>query len=233
MKFSQTKLAGLIILLVILVVFNAFVFLLTDEYEAVFWSGYVFITVAWLCLAASVIMVAPESKTGTRAALLSIPQVLYSLLYFLLQLVAGVIIMHSSMRVKASIALQLILLAGYAVVIMVNVIYKDRSKKTQVRTKAEIAFKQDLLMHLQDLYDRCANDALRARLQAFLDEARYSDPVSSNETLEYELHILDLVKKLKAIVYEGPATVNAIRLCEEAQLFLKQRNTACAAGKDQ
>jgi hypothetical protein len=233
MKLPQTKLAGLIILLIILVVFNAFAFLMTDEFEATFWSGYAFITVAWLCLAASVITIAPGIKTGTRAAFLTIPQVLYSLLYFLIQFVAGGIIMNSNMRVKASIALQLILLVVYAVVIMVNVIYKDRSKKAQASTKAELAFKQDLLMRLEDLHEHCGNDAVRARLQALLTEVRYSDPVSSNETLEYELRILDLVKELKAFVYEGPITMSAIQLCEEVQRLLKQRNEACATGKEQ
>lgn len=233
MRLSRTKLAGFIILLVMLVLFIAFVFLLTDEYEPVFWSGFVFIIIAWICLAASVLTIPECTRTGTSAAFLAIPQVLYSLLYFLIQLVAGSIIMNSSMRIKASVALQLFLLAIYAIVIMANVIYKGRSQKVQATTKAEVAFKQDLLMHLQDMIERCNQDTLRAQLHALFEEAQYSDPVSSNETLEYELRILDQMKELKAFICGGTITIGTIQLCEEARHLLKQRNVACAARKEQ
>jgi len=96
--------------------------------------------------------------------------------------------------------------------------------------QADTSFKTNFSMELENAINRCKNHMLKQKIVEISEILKYSDPVSSAETVLYENRIMELFSEVKNSLYDETQTT-AISLCDETCQLMKQRNTVCAASK--
>lgn len=75
-----------------------------------------------------------------------------------------------------------------------------------------------------------SDEELKNELQKVADEFKFSDPVSSEDTLEIEKELENQLKEIQAVVVEGDSE-SAKKLCKNVVVSLAERNRVCKLGK--
>jgi len=230
MKRIKSSWPVLGVLFVLFAVINIVAFVLVNDFTANFWSGYVFITIAWISLLFTT-LITIKTHNHERAFFLAAPQILICLVYALLQMIAGIaIIAIPKFNLPASIAIQTILFALFLIIELGLSVYKKRAVVKPETRQNSVTFKKTMLVDLTNAISRCKSQPLKQKLNEIEELLTYSDPVSSEETIEYENRISELFSQVKNSLYQQesyPATL----LCNEIAILIKQRNEICAASK--
>lgn len=107
------------------IVFNVLSFVLAEHLNANFWCGYIFVTLAWLCLMAMSVC-SCRKKYEDKSLFLNAPSLLVSVCHLVVQTVIGTIVMaFSSLSVKASVCFQVIIFAIYIAIVVLLKVYKE------------------------------------------------------------------------------------------------------------
>jgi hypothetical protein len=220
-------------LAVIIVAFNIIAFVVADELTTQFWSGYVFITLSWLCLIALSVKIMQRKEFIAYNLFLAMPQILIALTYFLFQLVTGISVMAiPDFSLTASIVIQVLLLAVFFIAEFGISAYKGVATQMPEKRQAEISFKSNMILDIENAINRCKNPILKQKLTETNELLKYSDPVSSDETASFEGRILELFSQVKSNTYQEEHTPEIIiSVCDEIMQLMKQRNAVCAAAK--
>jgi len=112
-----------------IVVFNVLAFILTDTFDGNFWCGYIFTTLAWLCLIGIELITANKSDGG-RALFLNAPGILVTLIHLAVQLILGIAVMAIPfLSVKIAICFEIVIFAVYLGLVGVLEIYKNKNMR--------------------------------------------------------------------------------------------------------
>lgn len=112
-----------------IIVFNVLAFILAGDLDQNFWCGYIFISVSWLCLLGSELMIAWRHDSG-RALFLNAPGILVSLIHLGVQTVLGVAVMAIPFfSAKAAMCFEIVVLAVYFAIMVALEIYKSKSRQ--------------------------------------------------------------------------------------------------------
>lgn len=133
MKENAKKMWPIIaILLLCAIVFNVIAFICTNDINANFWCGYIFVMLSWLCVAINIVHTAIESSRGygEKAIFIRAPSMLISVIYLVVQLVFGIAVMAlPGFSIKAAVCIQILFLAAYLCIVFALVMYERKLKK--------------------------------------------------------------------------------------------------------
>lgn len=110
-----------------IIVFNVLSFVLSNHYDSNFWCGYIFITLAWICLIV-VEFITGSKKNIEQSLFLNAPGLLISVVHLIVQTAFGIAVMAiPSYSVKISVCIEIVVFAIYLVLIGLLEIYKKRN----------------------------------------------------------------------------------------------------------
>ena len=217
---KQARIIFSVILLLVFVAFNVVLFLATKDYAkgATFWTSYVFLDVAFLCVCGSTLLSTVKDRDGVLFAL---PFFLSSGIYLLLELAAGFGFMFTPNEVAVwAGVVQGLLLVGYIIVVLLSFLGILFIK----RNRDHVAKKVRYIANLKDDVDAIAlseaDPEVKKALEKLSSDIRYSDPMSHESLEPLEMELVDLVTEIEA---EGDKAAKLEKI-GKASLLLKKRN---------
>lgn len=232
MESPKNKTRLLVIFAVCIVVFNAVVFLVPFAKGAVFWISYVFGMLA-IVSQLYVLKVAFSGADTVKSKLYGLPIVRIGLIYLAFQFISSMIFMALGMFVPLWIPLlvDIILLAGAVSGLIAADTVRDEVFSQDVKIKKSVGKMRSIQSRAKSLGSLCGDDAaLKKAVNDLSEELRYSDPVSSDETLEMENDLSDMLDSIKELIIQGDSK-SAVSLCSRMRELLVQRNDLCKLSK--
>lgn len=125
----KPKRAGLIsigISLVYFIAFNIIAFVLTGKIGKNFWCGYIFITLAWICLVITEILDARDN--AVESGFINAPGLLVTGIHLIVQTILGIVVMAiPNYSIKVSVVMEILIFAIYLILMGLLSIYKTKS----------------------------------------------------------------------------------------------------------
>lgn len=220
---------SLIVLAIVFVVYNLFVFLFLNPVTPVFWVSYGFMILAFLLQIVG--MYLSFKDFSVRAVFFGIPLAQFTLFYFCAELFMSVVFMiFQSIPVKIPVFLQVVLLAVYAIVAIVSVVTRDTV--VQVEQKYQNAASNNRMNRaaVESICDMVSDPELKKQMRQLAEVIRYSDPMTSSAVAELETRIQQEIGGLQFYCQNGRLE-EAKASCTMLQRLYAERNRMLLAAK--
>ena len=195
---NKKNILWLILDSIFILFFNALFFLLGGaSHGASVWISYGFIHFAYFML-----LLTPKLiRTGKSSAVFGFSLYYLSSVYFLIQLVAGgIIILIAPEGTKAAIVIQLCLAGLYAILLVANMIANERTADDEAERQYRISYVKEASGRVKGLTEGINDKEAQKKIERLYD-ALYSSPVKSHPALEQmETRILGLITELEDAV---------------------------------
>lgn len=217
------------IALIALIIYNCVIFFTfgVKNHTAVFWFSWAITIIGALTFVVTILLLGPM-RAFLRDWLFGFPLVRYGAIYCVIQYTASFTFMQLEPSVSPKIVypVQIVLLGLYLILAITCFLTKDNIKETESEIIERTSFIKSLRAELAALFPYVKSDALRANIQTLTEEARYSDPVSTDALAEIEAELDTQVKECRDAIKSGDEDL-AVKLCATALLTLKERNELC------
>ena len=208
--------------LIFLVIFNAIFFVAGGvEHKASAWISYGFIHFAYLMLLLTTKLI----RRGKSAAVFGFSLYSVSAVYFLAELVIGIVfIMASPDSYTAALLIQLFVAGVYGILLVSNMIANEHTGDAEEKRQYQIEYVKSASATLKGLLERLSDKELKKKVERVYD-ALYSSPVKSHPDLtQNESKILVSIKELDNAVSAGDID-SIISLADSLLLSVNERNT--------
>ena len=233
MKLNNTTKKGAVALLITLVIFVLIAFLVPFPRNGVFWTGFIFGMIAILAQAL-IWSIAFKGAESARSKFYGVPIARIGTIYLIVQLILSLIAMFlawvPAIPAWPFIIVSLLLLAAAALGTIATDITREEIVRQDVQIKRDVSKMRELQSLGNSLVRQCDDAAAKAELQKLSDALRFSDPVSSNATVESETELKQLMEELQNAMLDGD-TSGISGLCKQAQNVLAERNRICKLNK--
>jgi len=214
-------------LAIIFLMFNVIVFSTNRSFATNFWSGYLFTIGAYILTC--IICIAPIGiKTKkNNGVFYSIPLVLFSMLYLLLQLLVGSCVIYiKNFNIGVSLVLQILLLLLYLFFVVIQLFYRNHVEQNSYGVKAKRFFKNEVEIKVLSLTVP-ADGKSKTALEKLKEQVKYEiENLSTEQVSEIENKIIVKLDELEENITKEKEE-NIVQLCEEIGQLLKQRNVLC------
>lgn len=219
-----------IILAIAIIVFCVIAFVCPFNTEKLFWLGFACAIVA--ILAQLYIYNVSLKKPGARSKFFGYPIARIGFIYLGVQMVVSFaeMIISDKAPMWPFVILNVVIFALAVVGVVVTeavrdeIIHQDESLKIQVFNMREL---QSLAL---SMVGRCEDAEAKKAIQSLSDDLKFSDPVSSPETLIKESELKTVVNDIQKALFDNDyASVKA--LCASAGSTLAERNRICKLSK--
>lgn len=213
---KKTRILWIILDLIFLVVFNVLFFTIAGYkgHPASVWISYGFIHCAYaLLLLTPLFVVKGKSEDVFRYSLESI-----SSAYFMVELVAGVIfILVHPQEWKGALIVQVILLALYAFVLLVNMLASEKTAANEAKSQGEIRFVKTATAQLEGIMNSVSDKEIRKLVEKAYDAARSCQTKSHPQVAALENGMVSQIGAIQRVVFAGePENVE-----KEVELFIR------------
>jgi hypothetical protein len=211
--------------IILMILYNVFVFSLFSPEAPAFWPSYLFTTLA-LAIGTGVIGFCVSNKNLTpRDTFLNWPMVYVSCGYAVIQVIASFAFLSAGdLSPAVSNLTQAALLAVYAILAVSAIFGRNAADEIDRKQAEQTFFIKVLTSDIERLAVRANDPELKKSLEKLRYAARYSDPVSCAALNALENIISAKVRELtEAISSGGDVSV----ICEEITLLLGDRNSNC------
>ena len=145
---------------------------------AFFWLSYIFTVIAF----ASIIVLTAQlySKKATLSeTFLHLPLFSVLWIYFVVQLIAGLVLMTGIFSVAISLVVQVVLLCMFAISGASALLGKNIVSAIESRTKENVVTIRSLAIEVQSMSAHCGDAALKGKLAKLAEAIRFSDPMTN------------------------------------------------------
>lgn len=226
---KKNELRGIILLGIIAVVYTAVAFAVPFPKNGVFWISYLFTLFSIGCQWYA-IKIAFAHTDDVKSKFYGFPIARISVCYMIVQLILSLIFMALGKITPLWVALVIyIVILGAAAV---GLIAADVSREEIVRQDSSL---QKSVLAMQKLQAQAKviadlDSDLSPELKKLADAFRFSDPVSSDMTIDIEERLAKCLAELQiAVSSKDVDTVSS--LCQQAEMMLTERNQLCKLGK--
>lgn len=181
MKYTKRIVLGITIALIGLGLYNLCVFLIVKEYSNVFWTSYIFTTLAFVVEAATIALI---SKANFKDDFLKLPFFNIGSIYFIIQFIAGIICIAVPFAFKIAVIVQTAIFAMYITGMLVTILAQNHIDESDDRIQKSTAFIRNLARSAECLYLTADNETSRTELKKLYEAIRYADPVSSIDEIQ-------------------------------------------------
>lgn len=226
---NKNVIRGLAVLALLLAVFSVIAFAAPFARTAVFWIGYGFGIFAVLFQ----IYVFKVSLGGdAKSKFYGFPIARVGVCYLIAQLIISLIEMALARVMPAWAALIVnVLLAAAAIIGIIAVeTARDEIVRQEGTTGKNVGNMRALRSMSATLVGQCEDGETREVLRKLAEALRFSDPVSSEDTLEMEAEMKARMDEIKICVANGDQAA-AIKHCRDMMRCLDERNRVCATSK--
>lgn len=228
---NQKKSLPLILAMIICIgVYSLCVFLIANNYTASLWTAYCFTV-----LSIMIEFVVPLLNSGDgdikTVQVLGLSRIVVTTIYFIVQLIVGIILMAAGAGTIVAIIICAIILAAYLIITLLSVVGGSHIANVEAEIKVSTAPIKSLTDIVELSYNNEKDTAKKEILKELLDAVRYSDPVSSTD----EIRMLDnqinaAVHVVKNVVTTG--SVDELKQAVNQTLDLvAERNILCRSSK--
>lgn len=228
MAMKKEMLRSAAVLAVVLILYILIAFLIPFVKTAVFWVSFVF-TLAAFAVAAVALYLAFLKKPDARSRFYGFPIARIGVVYWLIQLVLGLLFMALGKWIPVWAAVLVYAIAlGTAVVglISADAVVEEIHTQDQ-KLKKDVSF----MRNLQSKVNQMASQSALPEVKQFAEEIRYSDPVSSEALTEIESDLSAAVDELQSAIIDGDPEITRT-LCRKASAVLSERNRLCKLNKN-
>ena len=222
---------SLIIIAIELVVFSVIAFAIPFAHTTAFWVAYGFGALAIL-FQLYIFKASFAGDGDAKSRFYGFPIARLGVYYLVVQLIVSVIEMALARVIPTGGAVAInVLLLALAVVGCITVdAMRDEIIRQDTALKKNVGTMRELQSLSAALVGQCADASLKPTLQKLADEFRYSDPVSSEKTLELEEDMKLQLGDIQQALVEGDSD-GAKKLCGKLMGSLAERNRVCSVSK--
>ncbi len=210
-----------------LVFFNLVAFLVPSQskFEENFWTGYAFITIAFILQLGTAFFACKE--TTAKKLFLNIPTVTISFTTLIITAVVGIVTATvEGMPVWFG---SLLCFACFVIGIVATLLAKtaaDVVSKVDDKVKAKTIFIKALSMHTDTLVSKAQIPEIKAQIMKVYEAVRYSDPMSNDALSSVETQITLKFNQLEEAVAKNDVSL-VQSISEEMLVLIKDRNNRC------
>lgn len=222
---------ALLIMGVIAVAFSLIAFLLPTEKDENFWIAYIFEITA-IIIQIPVFKIAFDNNESIKSKVFGFPVFRIGYIYLFIQTIVslGIIIAGGSIEIPYFITLVVcIVILAFALFCSISGEMAreavQRIDDADKSSTSNILALRNLSAGLSSMTD---DKALKAELQKLAEAFRFSDPVSSNETVLAEKALQADLNELASMLSDGSADISDIQAIQNK---LSERNTVCKLNK--
>lgn len=228
---KKNTVRGFVVLALLLVVFSVVVFVAPFARTAAFWVAYGFGVFA-LLFQIYVFKASNEGNGDARSRFYGFPIARIGVIYLVVQLIASLIEMALGKVLPVWVpAVVNLLLAVVAVIGCITVeTMRDEIARQDGALKKNVSNMRELQSISSALVGQCSDEGMKAVLVKLADEFRYSDPVSSERTIEIEEDMKAQLGDIQQALVEGDLA-GARTLCGKLMGSLAERNRICSVSK--
>lgn len=219
-----------IMIAILFIVYNFCVFLIGGftGHTGTFWASYVMELISMFCIFAMSFRVTAIGE-GKKLLFLGYSVFFWSTIFGTVQFVLTTIFMILDKGIKFALSTEVVLLAVYIILILICFKNQEMIQEIQKERTVSIDTMKTLKLQLGIITELSADIDLKRVVEKLKEEFEYSDSVSSVETEDIEQQMLDKVNLLKIVCRTNAE--QAIELCNELKLQLKERNLICQSAK--
>lgn len=228
---NQKKSLPLILAMIIcLGLYSLCVFLIANDYTSAFWVTYCFTVLA---IAIEFVVPLLNSTDGNvkKVSILGLSRIAVTTVYFLVQLVVGIILMVAGTGTTVATIICAIILAAYLLVTLLSVMGDSHIADVETEVKVSTASIRTIVDMAELTYNNEKDEAKRAILKKLYEALQYSDPMSTT----IEIQALDASIKAKVLQVR-----DSVRDCSIDELTrdvdriveaIQERNILCRSSK--
>ena len=233
MKLSKNAVRILLLAGIALVCFNVIAFVLPVPKNGTFWVSYVFGMLAIL-LQLAVIKVAFKGTESIKSRFYGFPIARVGVVYLICQILLSFTAMALAAFVPFWIPMVIFILmlgAAAAGCIAAEAV-REKIERSDQKLAEDVRMMRSLQSKMSTLVSQseCGGD-LQKELEAFAEDLKYSDPVSSPATEQLEDELYFLIEDLQKAVANNE-TASARTICKKAKGVLAERNRVCKLNKN-
>lgn len=219
------------VLLIALVVYNVVVFAVPFVKTGVFFLSWIF-TLAAIAAQVYVIRSAFYNGESVKSKFYGFPIAKIGMVYLIIQVVLSLLFMAVGRYVALWIpfVVYVVLLGVSAVGFISADAMRDEIERQDVRLKGNVACMRALQSRTASMMQLVQDVQMRAELEKFSDDLRFSDPVSSDALSDIEADLTAYVDELQNAVTDGDCTA-VHTLLDKAEAALAERNRLCKLNK--
>jgi len=228
---GKNELRGYIVDAILFVVFSVIAFAAPFEMNGVFWLAYIFGVIAILAQV-YFFRVSFTKGADARSKFYGFPIAKIGVVYLIAQLVVSLVEMIVAKNLASWIALvfNVIVVALAAIGCISADIMRDEIQRQDQGLKKNVSNMRALQSLSASLAGLCGDELLKSAIQNMAEEFKYSDPVSSEDTLEMEKELDVQLKELQKAIVDGDIE-SAKALCGKIGIGLAERNRIAKLGK--
>lgn len=224
---------SLVILAVIAVVFSVIVFLIPFPKHSTFWIAYIAEMLAF-ALQIPIFKLAYDNAENLKSKVLGFPIFRVGYIYLGVQTVISILLFVlgfiKNFPIWISVVLCFVVFSAAIVCSIAADMARDTVTEIETVQTVNTQFIRKIRIKSQQLVDKTNDTALKKELEKLSNNFRYSDPISSSATAEYEVKLDNLFNELEsAVVYRN--SVDASALCSKINIVLEDRNILCKMNK--
>lgn len=218
-----------VIYLIVFAIFNMLVFFLANEKNGVFWTSYAFMCIAFVVQIVSMLLAFGSMEV--ESSFFGIPLASFSFYYFFAAIFTGAVFMFfQAAPFKLAFAVQIIILAVYAIVTIITIFSRDAVQDISDEIKESVAAIRVLNVDVDSLQAIVTDPTLKKSLKKLSETVKYSDPMSNDAVSDIEVQIMSAVDELR-IYCENEQKEEAVKACQSIELLFLQRNKLLKATK--
>ena len=200
-----------IVYLVFLIIFNLIFYMLGGtEHPASVWISYVFIHIAYLLLVCTTLFV----RKGSNAALFGMTLNSISGVYFVVELIVGIIFIKvASESYKAPLIVQAVIASVYVVLLIANIQANDSTADSVERHELEVKYLKEAAMILKKIMGMVDDKTANKKVEKVYDLIQSSPAKSNRNVADLEFQIISEIEQLRMIASGGDA--EAVGMCAD------------------
>lgn len=222
---------GIIILAIILVLYCILAFTLPFHRNKVFWLSFAF-TLISLLVQLYVLKSSFAHGDNARSKFYGFPIAQVGLIYLVIQLIVGLlcILLGKILPVWVALLVFIVILAAAAIGLITVEGIRDEVERQDEALKQSIKNMRTLQSKAAAIAAQCEDADVKKALAALADKFRFSDPVSSDATVEAEENLAALTDELQSAVLDRD-TEAVVSLAGKVEAALAERNRLCKLNK--
>jgi len=206
---KKTNFLWIVLDLIFLIIFNAIFFIAGGvDHKISVWISYGFIHFSYFML-----LITPKLiREGKSADVFGFSLYSISSIYFIIELIVGVIFIFISLdSYKPALLVQLSIAGLYGIMLIPNMIANEHTADSEQKRQYQIEYVKNGSAKLKLLLERINDKEIKKRVEKIYDTL-YSSPVKSNPNLEQiEKWILQSIEELEDAISSGNKnTINSL-----------------------
>lgn len=228
---TKNGLRGYMTLAIILAVYSIVAFAAPFKMTTVFWIAYIFGVIA-IAYQIYVFRISFAQGEDVKSKFYGFPIARIGVVYMAIQLVLSLIEMclASFIPTWIVIIINIIPIAVASIGCIAADVMRDEIVRQDIQLKQDVSRMRALQSLSASLVGQCSDNMLKGDIQKLADEFKFSDPVSSEATLEMEAELDIQIKELQKTLIDGDSE-SAKSLCVKLLAALSERNRVCALNK--